>query len=318
MRSETGEVSVRALAVRHETHRRTVRLALESAVPPQKRSPGSRPAPTLGAFHDADRRVAARRIARRRASSGTRRGGSSSGCVMSMAVRPPRRRCAITCARAGARSAWAARASCRRPTRRRVDAQVDWGEADVELGGAAHAGVLVRDARVLVGRGVLGGVPVAVADGVPGGPRARVRVVRWRLRDDPLRQSERRRQAGAAWASARADRPLRRAARRTTCSSRSSPRRGSQGAHEKGGIEGEVGRFRRRHLVPVPPCAAWASSTRRSRRASSTTSAGASTGGRTRSGRCSGRSVAGSRGCRSSAYTAGRARDACASTQRAW
>ena len=27
---------------------------------------------------------------------------------------------------------------------------------------------------------------------------------------------------------------------------------GSAGAHEKGGVEGEVGRFRRRHLVPVP------------------------------------------------------------------
>jgi hypothetical protein len=29
-------------------------------------------------------------------------------------------------------------------------------------------------------------------------------------------------------------------------------RRGREGAHEKGGVEGEVGRFRRRHLVPVP------------------------------------------------------------------
>jgi len=27
---------------------------------------------------------------------------------------------------------------------------------------------------------------------------------------------------------------------------------GVQGAHEKGGVEGEIGRFRRRHLVPVP------------------------------------------------------------------
>ena len=27
---------------------------------------------------------------------------------------------------------------------------------------------------------------------------------------------------------------------------------GQRGAHEKGGVEGEVGRFRRRHLVPVP------------------------------------------------------------------
>src|SRR5438034_5701064 len=27
---------------------------------------------------------------------------------------------------------------------------------------------------------------------------------------------------------------------------------GLEGAHEKGGVEGEVGRFRRNHLVPVP------------------------------------------------------------------
>ena len=27
---------------------------------------------------------------------------------------------------------------------------------------------------------------------------------------------------------------------------------GVKGAHEKGGVEGEVGRFRRRHMVPVP------------------------------------------------------------------
>ena len=31
-------------------------------------------------------------------------------------------------------------------------------------------------------------------------------------------------------------------------------RPGKDGAHEKGGVEGEVGRFRRRHLVPVPAC----------------------------------------------------------------
>ena len=29
-------------------------------------------------------------------------------------------------------------------------------------------------------------------------------------------------------------------------------RPGIEGAHEKGGVEGEIGRFRRRHLVPVP------------------------------------------------------------------
>ena len=32
-------------------------------------------------------------------------------------------------------------------------------------------------------------------------------------------------------------------------------RPGIEGAHEKGGVEGEIGRFRRRHLVPVPKVA---------------------------------------------------------------
>ena len=34
-------------------------------------------------------------------------------------------------------------------------------------------------------------------------------------------------------------------------------RPGREGAHEKGGVEGEVGRFRRRHLVPVPRVASF-------------------------------------------------------------
>jgi transposase len=33
---------------------------------------------------------------------------------------------------------------------------------------------------------------------------------------------------------------------------------GKEGAHEKGGVEGEIGRFRRRHLVPVPSVASLA------------------------------------------------------------
>ncbi|WP_433205145.1 hypothetical protein ACQP1G_17450 [Nocardia sp. CA-107356] len=35
-------------------------------------------------------------------------------------------------------------------------------------------------------------------------------------------------------------------------------RPGVDGAHEKGGVEGEIGRFRRRHLVPVPKVASLA------------------------------------------------------------
>lgn len=36
---------------------------------------------------------------------------------------------------------------------------------------------------------------------------------------------------------------------------------GVEGAHEKGGVEGEGGRFRRNHLVPVPRSTRWLSST---------------------------------------------------------
>ncbi len=50
MEAEVGEVSIRALAAKHDTHRRTVRQALKDALPPAKRAAESRPAPVLGAF----------------------------------------------------------------------------------------------------------------------------------------------------------------------------------------------------------------------------------------------------------------------------
>ena len=43
-----------------------------------------------------------------------------------------------------------------------------------------------------------------------------------------------------------------------TGSTRSSAAPDIKGAHEKGGVEGEIGRFRRRHLVPVPKVASLA------------------------------------------------------------
>ena len=43
-------LSIRGLAVRHGVHRRAVRDALASAVPPVKRSPVGRPAPKLGPY----------------------------------------------------------------------------------------------------------------------------------------------------------------------------------------------------------------------------------------------------------------------------
>ncbi len=43
-------LSIRALAERHGVHRRAVRQALASPVPPGKRCPVGRPAPKLGAY----------------------------------------------------------------------------------------------------------------------------------------------------------------------------------------------------------------------------------------------------------------------------
>lgn len=43
---EREELSRRALAAKYGVHRRTVRQALESAVPPPRKRPVGRPAPT--------------------------------------------------------------------------------------------------------------------------------------------------------------------------------------------------------------------------------------------------------------------------------
>jgi len=43
-------LSIRALAARHGVHRRAVRQALASPLPPARRAPARRPAPKLGAY----------------------------------------------------------------------------------------------------------------------------------------------------------------------------------------------------------------------------------------------------------------------------
>ena len=45
-------LSIRGLAERHGVHRRTVRQALASALPPERKRPEGQPAPALGPFHE--------------------------------------------------------------------------------------------------------------------------------------------------------------------------------------------------------------------------------------------------------------------------
>ena len=51
-RPRSGGLSIHALARRHGVHRRTVRQALESAVPPARKRPEGRPAPKLGEYRE--------------------------------------------------------------------------------------------------------------------------------------------------------------------------------------------------------------------------------------------------------------------------
>src|SRR6266498_2272388 len=81
-------LSIRALAERHGVHRRAVRAALLSPLPPAKRAPVGRPAPKLGPYRALiDEWL--RPTGRRRASSATRRSGSGSGWSMSTALMSP-------------------------------------------------------------------------------------------------------------------------------------------------------------------------------------------------------------------------------------
>jgi hypothetical protein len=57
-------LSIRALAVRHGVHRRTVKQALLSPVPPVKRAPVTRAGAEVGAVSRGDRRVVVGRSGR--------------------------------------------------------------------------------------------------------------------------------------------------------------------------------------------------------------------------------------------------------------
>jgi transposase len=245
-------LSVRALARRHGVHRRAVRQALASALPPP-RAMGIRPAPVTGAWRPLIRswlvedlkaprkqRHTARRIWQRLIEE---HGADLAESTVREVVRELRPEIGT-----GGGLAAVTIVGCHALGE---EAEVDFGEATVILAGEAtkvhlfhlrlsHSGKAVTLAFLAPDQtAFLEGHAVALAR--LGGVVARIRydnltsavtevlVGRDRIENDRFTALRSHYGFDAFYCEP-----------------------GERGAHEKGGVEGEVGRFRRRHLVPVP------------------------------------------------------------------
>jgi transposase len=249
-----GGSSIRELAVRHHVHRRTVRQALASAVPPPRRAYPPRPRPAIGPYAAiidewllADRDVprkqrhTARRIWQRLVAE---HGATLAEVTVSRHVARRRVELGLDKVQVTVPQAHAPGA----------EAEVDFGEFHAMIAGvlvklwmfvmrlscsgrAFHVAFATQAQEAFLEGHVLafeyfGAVPGRVRyDNL--GP-AVVRVLRGRDRAESERFIALRSHYGYD-------------------SFFCIP--GREGAHEKGGVEGEIGRFRRRHLVPVPAVA---------------------------------------------------------------
>jgi transposase len=246
-------LSIRALAVRHGVHRRAVRQALVAPLPAVKRRPVSRPAPKLGPYRglidswlDGDRdaprkqRHTARRIWERLRDE-------HAADVAERTVREyvhGRRRERGEGVQAFVPQVHAAG----------VEAEVDWGEAHVAMAGT-QLKVYLFHMRACHSR-------AAFAMAFPHCSQqafleAHVEAFDWfggvfgLLRYDNLTSAVKQVLRGRR--RVETDRFIALRSHYLYESQFTTP--GIEGAHEKGGVEGEVGRFRRRHLVPVPDVA---------------------------------------------------------------
>lgn len=244
------EVSIRELARRHGVHRRAVRQALASAVPPPRQA-YERAQPAIGAHAAVIRRwltedVAAPRKQRHTARRIWERLVDEEGATVS---EPTVRRYVRTCRREiGLDRIDVAIVALHHPG---DEAQVDFGLADAFIGGErtqvavfelrlSHSGVAIHVAFGSEGQEAfleghvtafarIGGVPARIRYD---NARALVaRVLKGRNRNETERFIALR--SHYAFDS-------------FFCIP------GELGAHEKGGIEGEVGRQRRRFFVPIP------------------------------------------------------------------
>ena len=243
-------LSVRSLARRHHVHRRTVRQALTAALPPPRMS-SRRAAPVMGPWIPLIREwLTADQQAPRKQRHTARRVWQRLVEEHDAPVSEPSVRRVVRHIRAELidRVGEVTIVACHAPGE---EAEVDFGQATVVLAGepmtvhlfhlrlsASAKGVTLAflgedQAALLEGHAVaferLGGVPARIRYDNLSAAVARVLAGRDRVETDRF------------------------TALRSHYGFESffcEP--GAQGAHEKGGVEGEVGRFRRRHLVPVP------------------------------------------------------------------
>ena len=245
-------LSIRALAERHGVHRRAVRQALASAVPPAKRVAGEPAGAEAGSVSRDDRCVAGGRPRRRRASSATRPSGSISAWSMSTAPRSRRSRSASTSGRASAQLGWPV-ADVFVPQNHEpgAGAEVDWGQAEVDLAGERVTVHLFVMRASFSGAAFCQASPVETQQAFL---ELHVEAFEWfggvfaQIRYDNLKSAVKKVLKGRR--RVEADRFVALRSHYLFASEFTTP--GLEGAHEKGGVEGEVGRFRRNHLVPVP------------------------------------------------------------------
>ncbi|MFF3437780.1 IS21 family transposase [Streptosporangium sp. NPDC002721] len=262
--SRLGGLSVRALAKKYGVHRRTVREALSSAWPAQRKKPARRSSrldrfkPVIDEMLRADldaprkQRHTVRRIFNRLVAEHEMEAVSYSTVCNYVGERRPQ-----ILAEAG--RIVLPEVPIDQVHRPGVEAEVDFGEVWVDLGGVmtscflfvfrlSYSGKAVHRITATAGQEaffeghahafrVLGGIPTG------------------KVRYDNLRAAvaqvvglSRARVENERWVAFRSHYGL----DVFYC------RPGKDGAHEKGGVEGEVGRFRRNHLVPVPQVASLA------------------------------------------------------------
>jgi transposase len=244
-------LSLRALAERHGVHRRTVRAALESPLPAVKRAPVGRPAPKLGPYRavieewlEADRE--APRKQRHTAKRVWQRLVDEHGAVVAQStvrdyVRQRKREMGWAVGEVFVPQVHAPG----------VEAEVDWGQAEVVLAGAPTT------VHLFVMRASFSGAAFCQASLVETQQaflELHVQAFEWfggvfpEIRFDNLKSAVKKVLKGRR--RVESDRFVALRSHYLFCSQFTTP--GIEGAHEKGGVEGEVGRHRRNHLVPVP------------------------------------------------------------------